>query len=423
MLWNSSMKSDLQALRKNNRFLRLIISRLISNFGNGMGPVALAFGILGLEGRTGTDLSLVLVSQALPAVGLMFIGGILGDRLSRSKLMGGSDIVLSGFIFFIAYLFFTNGATTPRLMAISLVVGVLHAIWYPAFAGIPQIIVAKDELKTANSLIGIFADFGFVLGAGSGALLIAYFGTAITICVDAASFFIAGIIVVSMDLKSVRDESEPKQNMKGDFIEGFKVAKSLKWFFVIVICFSFINAAAEATYAVLGPLSFRDEAISITKAAAGWATVLASITVGMVLGGFIAMRLKFKYPLKTGMLILLTHSFFVLSLGISAPLYVVLSLGVLAGAAGQIFYVNWMTILHTLIDPRQLSRISSFDIFGSYFLYPMAIASAGPLADHIGAKSALIYSSGLMFVFIVASLCFPSMRKLRLPTKTEVLPE
>ncbi len=48
---------DLKTLWVLKPFRRLFIARVVSNFGNGLGPVALAFGVLGLEGATATDLS------------------------------------------------------------------------------------------------------------------------------------------------------------------------------------------------------------------------------------------------------------------------------------------------------------------------------------------------------------------------------
>ena len=52
-------------------FQRLLVARTISSIGNGMAPIALAFGVLALPGATPTSLSIVLAAQAIPVVVLL----------------------------------------------------------------------------------------------------------------------------------------------------------------------------------------------------------------------------------------------------------------------------------------------------------------------------------------------------------------
>lgn len=409
------MKSEVSLLIANPNFIRFAAARFISNLGNGMGPVALAFGILGLTGRTGSDLSAVLFAQGLPTIALMLAAGVLGDRISRSFLMGGSDIVLAFVVTLIGYLFLTENATTLRLVLLSLIVGTLHAIWWPAAAGILQIVVKKEELQSANSLVMLSSNFGFITGAGAGAYVVAHFGTSTAMFIDALTFFVAGVIVVSMRLPSVSDKEIATQNFRQDFREGFKLAKSLKWFFVIVICFAFINLVFEATYSILGPLSFNETFGDIKSAASRWSLVISAISAGMLFGSYLALKIKLQRPLKITMLFLLSLATFVLALGCSAPMWLILILGVISGIALDIFQIMWNTILSTLVAPEKLSRISSFDSFGSYVLYPLGIAIAGPIADYIGPQSALIAGAGFMYIFILAALLSPSVRNLQGP--------
>ena len=57
-----------RALAGDARYRRLFAARTISNMGNGIMPIALAFGILGLPEGSPTALSLVLAAQAVPLV-------------------------------------------------------------------------------------------------------------------------------------------------------------------------------------------------------------------------------------------------------------------------------------------------------------------------------------------------------------------
>lgn len=59
---------------RNAPFRRLFLSRAISNIGNGVAPIALAFGVLALPGATATSLSIVLAAQAIPLVIMLPFG-------------------------------------------------------------------------------------------------------------------------------------------------------------------------------------------------------------------------------------------------------------------------------------------------------------------------------------------------------------
>ena len=84
------MLSNLWSIRG---FRLLITARFISNIGNGMAPIALAFGVLPLPGATGTSLSYVTASQMIPIVGFLLIGGVMADRFGRARMVGGTDLI------------------------------------------------------------------------------------------------------------------------------------------------------------------------------------------------------------------------------------------------------------------------------------------------------------------------------------------
>ena len=78
------MSISTRVLMTDRKFQKLFIARTISNIGNGIAPIALAFGILDLEGATPTSLSLVLAAQALPMVIALAALGLLQLAISPS---------------------------------------------------------------------------------------------------------------------------------------------------------------------------------------------------------------------------------------------------------------------------------------------------------------------------------------------------
>jgi MFS family permease len=76
------------ALRE-RKFRLLFIGQTASQIGIGMAPVAIVFAVL--AHGTATDVGYVLAAQTAPMVLLLLVGGVVGDRMSRRKLMLQSD--------------------------------------------------------------------------------------------------------------------------------------------------------------------------------------------------------------------------------------------------------------------------------------------------------------------------------------------
>ena len=239
---------DVRSLVEHKGFTKLASARFISNVGNGITPVAMSFGVLGLPNGSATQLSLVLGSQMIPLLLFMLFGGVVGDRYKRNKIVGGSDILGSAFVMISATSFIFGFVSIPLLCLMGALFGVLNALWWPAFSGVLPEILPKEKLQRGNSVIGLLSNFGYTGGALIGGVLVAIAGSGWALAVDALSFFIAGILVWSIDLpRIIRDESG---NMFHQLREGWREFSSRKWVVSVVIAFTFINLAYESTLGV-----------------------------------------------------------------------------------------------------------------------------------------------------------------------------
>ena len=78
---------------KRKYFKRFLIARFISNFGNGMGPIALAFGILHMEGGSASLLGWVLGLQTVAQILVLPFGGVIADKFGRVRVLALADII------------------------------------------------------------------------------------------------------------------------------------------------------------------------------------------------------------------------------------------------------------------------------------------------------------------------------------------
>ena len=70
-------------------FRLIFIGQTASQIGSGMAPVAIVFAVL--AHGTASDVGYVLAAETVPLVILLLVGGVVGDRMSRRKLMLQSD--------------------------------------------------------------------------------------------------------------------------------------------------------------------------------------------------------------------------------------------------------------------------------------------------------------------------------------------
>lgn len=402
-----SALDDLRALVAYKGFTKLALARFISNLGNGITPIALSFGVLGLPNGSASQLSLVLGSQMIPLLLFMLFGGVIGDRYKRNKIVGGSDILGSAFVLVSASSFIFGFVSIPLLCAMGALFGVLNALWWPAFSGVLPEILPKEQLQRGNSVIGLLSNFGYTAGALVGGILVAFAGSGWALAVDAFSFFIAGVLVWSIDLpKIIRDESG---TMFHQLVVGWREFIARKWVVSVVIAFTFINLAYESTIGVLGPLATKESGYGPRE----WSLVLAVSTVGMIITGLVLLKVRLTKPLVYGITPMLFMATWIFSITFSADIWIPIIVAFFAGVAIEIFYVAWSTSMQHNIPEEAYSRVISYDALGSYALAPLGLIFIGPLAEQIGTKNALYILAALVFVAAIGALSVREVRQVR----------
>ena len=403
----SNALDDLRALGAYRGFTKLALARFISNLGNGITPIALSFGVLGLPNGSASQLSLVLGSQMIPLLLFMLFGGVIGDRYKRNKIVGGSDILGSAFVLVSASSFIFGFVSIPLLCAMGALFGVLNALWWPAFSGVLPEILPKEQLQRGNSVIGLLTNFGYTAGALVGGILVAFAGSGWALAVDAFSFFIAGVLVWSIDLpKIIRDESG---TMFHQLVVGWREFIARKWVVSVVVAFTFINLAYESTIGVLGPLATKESGYGPRE----WSLVLAVSTVGMIITGLVLLKVRLTKPLVYGITPMLLMATWIFSITFSADIWIPIIVAFFAGVAIEIFYVAWSTSMQHNIPEEAYSRVVSYDALGSFALAPIGLIFIGPLAEQIGTKNALYILAALVFVAAIGALSVREVRQVR----------
>ena len=148
----------------------------------------------------------------------------------------------------------------------------------------------------------------------------------------------------------------------------------------IIASFGLFQLTYFPALLVLGPTV----ALAHLGRGCGWGTIIAVQGLGAVVGGLLALRIRVSRPLLIGELVVVPSGLLLLALAAPLPLLAIAAIGFFVGvgfALGENLYV---TAFQRNIPEHALSRISSYDWFGSVALDPIGYAIIGPIAAAIG---------------------------------------
>ena len=386
---------------------RLFIARFISNFGNGMGPIALAFGILALPDGSANMLGLVLGATTVLFLLMAPFGGVIADKYGRARMVGVTDMA-AGLVLFIQVAYFATGDVPLAVLLITNgFFGLMWGIFWPAFSGLMPAVLPEAGLQKGNALNAFMTNAGVISGAAVAGLLIEVFGVAFTLAIDAASFFISGLMIFTFRHLTPRAE-QTENTMLDDLLHGWKVFLSFRWIVIIVGAFSFIVMCWAAAENVLGPLI----ALEHFNGPKSWSFVISAESAGLIVGSLIAIKIKPKYPMRFLMLSSFTITFYIWSLAKPQSLLMIAFGAFLFGITLDLWGTLWSTALQRKVPRDSLSRVSSFDAMGSMMFRPVGLAIAAPLSTLFGIENFLQILAAITVVAIIVPLLDPQVRNM-----------
>lgn len=388
------------------RDFRLLFSgQAVSVLGDRMVSVALAFAVLEIGGSV-SDVGLVLAAGAFPLLATVLVGGVVADRASRRTLMVAADLVRVASQGTIAALLIAGAAEVWMLALLAGVTGAATGFFGPASTGLlPEVVLAR-QLQPANALRASAVSTGEILGPILAGVLVAIAGAGWAIAVDAVTFAASAACLAMLRVPA--RVAARRSSFAADLREGWVAFRSHRWVWTFVAYFAIGNLLWGA-WGTLGPIVAERD----LGGAAAWGTILAAMGAGALAGSLLAVRVKPRRPL---LLAALADGLFVLPLAFLAtdlPVPLIACGALLSGAGMALAISVWESTLQRRIPSKALSRVSSYDWFGSLAFYPLGLAIWGPVAALIGISLSLWLAFGLAIVFTLLLISVPETRHLR----------
>jgi MFS family permease len=293
-----------------------------------------------------------------------------------------------------------------RVALLQVVFGVAGAFIRPASTGLISQAVSHAHLQEANAILDLSRSTLRILGPALGGLIVVAANPGWALAADAASFFISAVFYVQLRIAAA--ERPPRTRMWRELREGWSEFASRTWLWTMVAGFGFFQLTLFPALLVLGPVV----ANTHLGGAGAWGLILAFQGVGSLAGGMLALRYHPHRPLVAASLLCVPIALLLVLLGAAAPTAVLCAVGFAAATGLTCGDIIWFTTFQRQVPDHLMSRLSSFDWFGSVALNPIGYALVGPLANVLGVATTLYIAGALNAAVSILVGISPSIRRL-----------
>jgi MFS family permease len=389
---------------RGREFRLLFAGQAVSGLGHQMAGIALAFAVLEVGGSA-SAVGLVLGAGTLALVASLLAGGVVADRTSRRAVMLGADLVRVASQGATAALLILGSPAPWLLAALAAASGAAAGFFMPAATGMLPEVVPDDQLQPANGLRATANSVGEIVGPLTAGLLVAGVGAGWAVAVDAGTFAVSAACLAL--LRPPQRVVSRAASFVADLRAGWRAFVARRWVWTFVAYFG-VSTTLWGAIGVLGPVTAERD----LGGAAAWGVVLGAFGVGSLVGSLLATRAAPGRPLVfvAGMeaLFALPLAF----LAVPTPVALLAVGAVVSGLGVTMGESVWESTLQRHIPGESLSRVSSYDWFGSFAFYPLGLAIWGPLASAVGLGASLWFAFALFIAAIAAVLCVPDVWRL-----------
>ena len=229
--------------------------------------------------------SFVALSLMAPAGFLGPFFGVWAEKWNMRK----ATIILKFSMFFISivifYLQFIQAHSIFSLAILTLIYGILSAIYHPVRLVFVSIVVKKSFLGSAIGLNSASFNASRVVGPAIAGFLMLYFDLQLTFLVSALLYLPIILILFFIPLEKRDTFSFRKETFKKDFFEGLRYSLKNKIIkinlYIVFINALFVRGVLEIQPTIAGEiLSGSSTSLSLITASAGIGALLASIFLG-----------------------------------------------------------------------------------------------------------------------------------------------
>ena len=404
-----------------HRDLRLFwFGETVSKLGSSVSTVALPL-IAVVTVHAGAFVVSSLAAAAwLPWLLIGLPAGAWVDRLPRRRVMliaDGVSLVLFASVPIAAWL---GVLTIAQLLVVALLGGAASVFFQTAYNVYLPSLVHERELAPANAIMQGSEAASQVAGPGIAGALAAAVGVVSGMMVDAASFLISALCLLSIrDREPRTDPARSRTALRHEIAEGLRFVTRDPFLRPLTIAGAISNLGLVGYQSIL--IVFLVRTIGVTPGLVGVLIALAS--VGGVIGAASATRIARRFGSARGYLIceiVAPASAILIPLTTPGPRVALFVAGGLAAGAGvvegNVIKGSW----RALYCPRELrGRVITSSQLLNYGIIPVGALLAGILATAFGVRASLWIMTATMFTSPIILLLSAVRKRTEFPASPD----
>ncbi|WNB91372.1 MFS transporter [Bacillus sp. NEB1478] len=359
------------------------------------------------------SLGLVFIAANVPRILFMAIGGVLADRISRTKILYVSNTLRTVLLCSLLFLLATDHLSLLSFIIFGLFFGVLDAFVWPANGSLIAAIVDNDQLTRANSIIQTTQQSSMILGPMIGGLLVASSGSYMfSFGVPAVMLFISAILAFLLNAPASESTGEKKSGMWQSIKEGIDVVKQSSFLKALFISTVFLNVFVTGPLMMGLPIFVKS---ILNGSALDFSYVEGSMAVGMLLSSIIIGIFNTKK--RRGLMVtvsLLAMNVFFLWFSQSTSLHICMIAIFFIGITFPATNIPLISAVQSSVDKKMLGRLMGLLTMASMGLAPLSLAATSTLISY-GLTIDKIMAGGAVSLIVVNLMIIwklPALRKM-----------
>ena len=384
---------QLQLLSSARDFRLLFAAAAASGIGTRLAVTALLVDVWDRT-ESGKWVAALLIADFVPTIVIGLLLGSLVDRLSRKRLMIGSDVIR--LLVFCALPFAGSAAA---VVALAGVVGFANGFFRPAaYAAMPNL-VHDDDLPNANGLFQAGENVTWMVGPLFAGVLLTFSGPDLAYWINALTFLVSALLIariVATRLQAVEAETHGHWR---DLAEGFSLVVRERALLTVVVAWSVVmlgNASVDVSEVKLAKEAFDagNFGLGLLMGAGGLGLLAGSLVAGW-------------FTERRGVTLAYGGALALMAVGIalaaaSPTVWVAAAFVVAFGFGNGVALVASALLVQRGAPDQMRGRAFTVIMSVNYAVFFVGMVIAGLLTDAIGARGTWAFAAA---VTGVAALC------------------
>jgi MFS family permease len=340
----------------------------------------------------------------LPLFLLAPVAGVWVDRLNRQKLLVVTQTLAMLQSFALAFLALRGIITTPEIVFLAFIQGVINALDLPARQSfIVEMVAGPEDLANAIALNSTLVQTTRLLGPAAAGLIIHFVGEGMCFLLDGISYI--AVIAALLAMHIVAKPPRIPRSVRVELVEGFWYVWHFVPMRVLLALLAIVSFAGTPAISVLMPIfaghfggpKHGDTVLGILMSSSGVGAICASV--------YLASR---KTVVGLGTVIAIAAAVFgaaLIAFGCSSWLWLSMIILAVGGWGMVMTFASGNTVLQTLAEEDKRGRVMSFFTMAFIGMTPFGNLAAGWFARHLSGGIDPLWGGATRTLIISGSVC------------------